>query len=510
MICLNIFVTAQQYSSDYESRYSRGPLLDSIGNVYSIITTDSTNSEDGYYPRYQKVTNLLSGKQIDSIYSIEPISRYYGTEKINKKNEEEIPNNIFYGTGNYIIKRNQKVLVVDIKFNILLYDIFDSYEFIEWRNVYLVKKNGKFGILSPSAELRLKPDFDQIININYRNSDEYNSINYVKKDELLGIADSNYILRIPPIYSKITNSFKKNRLIAIKNDTCSIINLDNFSTHGKVKNNDLSEIAHNAKGYKMSFFKIQYGDFVGLLDSNLNLISDTNFNSIESLPNTNYFKVGKARKWAFMDLNYSYGLIDDKNKLCISCDYDDISSFENDFFKVIKNKRIGVVDPNFKEVISPQLFEMSSLGSKYFAFKSGEFWGIISSTGQILKEPIFESIQLLYESKDCSMSYIAFRLKSQELTGIMDEQLKVIVEPKYQGLSPLTNTVGECNYQYPYFVVKYNESESVYGLIDLSFKQILKAEYGQINSTDDEKIWRVYKGKYFLINEKEEFVRDDE
>lgn len=380
LLCLNSVVNAQLYVDEYEPKYIGGPLIDSIGTVYSEEIFYSSNIENGIEVfDYKIITNKLSGKVIDSVNLIEPIYRFHSTEIVNNKDKEKIANNIFYETGNYIIKRNQKTLVVDIKFNILLNDIFDNYECIGKRNIYLIYRNNKVGVLSTSGELKLKPEFDEIVDLRYRNNEMYKNINYVKKDELMGITDSNFNLKILPIYNKIETTYKKNKLLATKKDTCSIINLDDFSIHGKVKSNGLWDVTLTPKGSERKlFFTTQYGDHDGLLDSNLNLISDTNFNSIVPLPNTNYFKVGKVREWAYTDLNYNYGLLDKKNKLCISCNYDDISSFENGFFKVVKNKRIGVVDQNFKEVISPQFFEMSSLGSKYFAFKRGEFLGIIN------------------------------------------------------------------------------------------------------------------------------------
>jgi hypothetical protein len=111
----------------------------------------------------------------------------------------------------------------------------------------------------------------------------------------------------------------------------------------------------------------------------------------------------------------------------ISKEYDRIGKFDKGVALVWKNKLVGLIKPNGKEIVKPEYEKIGSFGSDNLAFttKDGKI-GIINLEGKVIAPNIYESISPFHGSRAIT--------KKDGLYGIINKQGKVLVENKYQKL----------------------------------------------------------------------------
>jgi hypothetical protein len=111
----------------------------------------------------------------------------------------------------------------------------------------------------------------------------------------------------------------------------------------------------------------------------------------------------------------------------VSKEYDRIGKFEKGVALVWKDKLIGMIKPNGKEIVKPQYQKIGSFGSDNLAFtkKDGKV-GIINLEGKVIAQNVYESIEQFRGSYAIT--------KKDGLYGIINKQGKVLIENKYQKL----------------------------------------------------------------------------
>lgn len=111
----------------------------------------------------------------------------------------------------------------------------------------------------------------------------------------------------------------------------------------------------------------------------------------------------------------------------ISKEYDRIGKFNNGVAFVWKNKLVGMIRQNGKEIVKPQYEKIGSFGSDNLAFTTlnGKI-GMISIEGKVIVQNIYESISSFRGSLAIT--------KKDGLYGIINKKGKVLVENKYQKL----------------------------------------------------------------------------
>ncbi len=111
----------------------------------------------------------------------------------------------------------------------------------------------------------------------------------------------------------------------------------------------------------------------------------------------------------------------------ISKEYDRIGKFDKGVALVWKNKLVGLIKPNGKEIVKPEYEKIGSFGGDNLAFttKDGRI-GIINLEGKVIAPNIYESISQFKGSRALT--------KKDGLYGIINKQGKVLVENKYQKL----------------------------------------------------------------------------
>lgn len=111
----------------------------------------------------------------------------------------------------------------------------------------------------------------------------------------------------------------------------------------------------------------------------------------------------------------------------VSKEYDRIGRFDKGVAFVWKNKLVGMIRANGKEIVKPQYEKIGSFGSDNLAFttKDGKI-GIINMDGKVVVQNIYESIAQFKGSYAIT--------KKDGLYGIINKKGKVVVENKYQKL----------------------------------------------------------------------------
>lgn len=111
----------------------------------------------------------------------------------------------------------------------------------------------------------------------------------------------------------------------------------------------------------------------------------------------------------------------------ISKEYDRIGKFDKGVAFVWKNKLVGMIKPNGKEIVKPEYEKIGSFGSDNLAFttKDGKI-GIINLEGKVIVPNEYESISQFKGSLAIT--------KKDGLYGIVNKKGKVLVENKYQKL----------------------------------------------------------------------------
>lgn len=111
----------------------------------------------------------------------------------------------------------------------------------------------------------------------------------------------------------------------------------------------------------------------------------------------------------------------------ISKEYDRIGRFDKGVALVWKNKRVGLIRANGKELVKPEYEKIGSFGSDNLAFTTmdGKI-GIINLEGKVIVQNIYQSISQFNGSLAIT--------KKDGLYGIINKKGKVLVENKYQKL----------------------------------------------------------------------------
>lgn len=111
----------------------------------------------------------------------------------------------------------------------------------------------------------------------------------------------------------------------------------------------------------------------------------------------------------------------------VSKEYDRIGKFNKGVALVWKNKQVGLIKANGKELVKPEYEKIGSFGSDNLAFTTmdGKI-GIINLEGKVIVQNIYQSISQFNGSLAIT--------KKDGLYGIINKKGKVLVENKYQKL----------------------------------------------------------------------------
>lgn len=153
---------------------------------------------------------------------------------------------------------------------------------------------------------------------------------------------------------------------------------------------------------------------------------------------------------------------------------------------------IGNIRKNYKTV------QISEDDYKYFILKSNEKTGVINENGDIVIEPTYDSIIIPNPTIDVFIC----KNEQDENNIVLNEKSEKIFE-KYQNVEPIYTDGTISSLPYEKAVLKYQENGK-YGLINYEEKKITKPIYEEIKSVKykEGEILAKKDGKYGVINNK--------
>lgn len=251
-----------------------------------------------------------------------------------------------------------------------------------------VKKDGKYGRLTPKGIDVLQPVYDQIVNCTDCNIAQ--NLLRIVKDKKWGISTNTGKVTLEPTYDNIWSLSGKGQLLSAIGKSPDI-KYGMIDSAGKV----LLTPIYNGLSY------MRKGDFIRL-------------------------KAGGPDK-------FMYGMANLHGNIILKPVYEEISDFNNGVGTVKQGGKYGVLNLNGVTVI-PVIYDELFLDNKNIVFKKDNGWGRMSITG---KAPGV----LNYDRVQRSGNYLVVTLNNK--SGLMDFSGKIIAPLKYDSFSNMVNVIRD-------------------------------------------------------------------
>ena len=244
------------------------------------------------------------------------------------------------------------------------------------KNISIVSKGGKYGIISEEGKILINPKYDQL----YRsqcNSPQFNNHFIVKQNGKYGLIDGQDHIRIPAIYDEIENCYSYSyNLISLRQGTCWGL----ADTLGLVVPPRFQSIHFDSH---TGYYRVSNSTGWGLINQKGETIITENFKTIE--PSHRCRSI-----WVKNDSS-NWGMFNAAGKQIIPTEYKvdrewRISDGSSDFHVLIdKNGLHGAVNCEGKWITEPAfdqiiLSEYSSQG-KYMLVRKNKKWGLMNTSG---------------------------------------------------------------------------------------------------------------------------------
>ena len=426
-------ITKAIYNDISNLPYKEGELLVEKDGKYGVISILGKNILPIQYKEIK----------VDEYYEAENAYRYSGYIVGNDTDKETM-----YKYINYKTNIETKSEYQDIK-RIVDYEDKDKF--------YLIyEKDNKYGVIE---------DENTIINNEYDNI-EYDNLNQlfiVKKDGKYGIVKLNGETLISCLYDEI--DIEGIYIYALKNEEQTI-----FNTSGEKIEDQKYKSVYNVENTN---YKITINDEnkYGVLDENNNSIISNNYFYIGYLGN-NYFVVSGQ--------NGKNGIIDNKGDVILDTKYDTIEKIEDtnlidaveintntitlfnnemkelnkmsnanifvekNYIRIYSNKEQKYFNSNGEEKSNKEILSQNKIFSDV---KDGK-WGFVDSNGNVI-------VDYIYDDVTEQNSYGFAGIKKDGKWGSINEDGQVIIEPTYTLNNNEVDFVGEY-YKYTYGYKKFN------------------------------------------------------
>ena len=203
-----------------------------------------------------------------------------------------------------------------------------------------------------------------------------------------------------------------------------------------------------------------------------------------------------------------YGLIDFTGKEILACEYDEISALlgTTSNFIVKKGENVGLVNEKGQTIIKAEYKNILTMKqgykNEYIVLNQDNKYGVVSTSGNILVEPVYDSVKYLGSST-------LFAVKQDENWKLIDTQdnkiiidggYKDIVEAKSENIVIIDNNgkygvVTKTNDQkiepqyedlkYAFSIYYIAKKDGKYGIIDTENKVIINFEYENMTYVEE-------------------------
>ncbi|MEN2399813.1 WG repeat-containing protein [Flavobacterium sp. MC2016-06] len=353
---------------------------------------------------------------------------------INRKGKIIIPiefedETYFQKTGLALVKKNSLYGFINKKGKEVIPIIYENGKEVILDSLVILNKKGKWAFFDSFGKQKTDFVYDEITTTSFNSKDTFwkNGLILVRKNSLIAYLDKNLNEVIPFGKYDFGERFNQNRLaIVSKNHLYGIIN-----EFGKeVVKTQYDTIEHPTEYYNESaIFAGRKNNYFVLFDEKGDKVAD----KINEFHFDGFKRQNKYQKiFQIKSLNGLYGIIDNAGKTIIPNIYEEIQDFNGNQNTVVKYK--------------------------------GKF-EIISSDNKIVYSIDNDAIETW---KDLNYYIISKNHK----TGILDKNLKPILNFDYQDLSP-------CYYDKNLFIAKQNDK---YGVINKIGRIIIPFEYSKMSN----------------------------
>ncbi|ADQ05784.1 KWG Leptospira repeat protein [Caldicellulosiruptor hydrothermalis 108] len=420
-----------------------------------------------------------------------------------------------------------------------------------WENGWIsYLQGGKWGILSSSGNILLKPQFDKIEPIVYDGASImgiedkfYKDIFVIWQNWKAGFIDTNAKIIVKPELDSldVINPWI-NIYVCKKDNKYGFLNLDKkiyvtpqfekmCFVHYMRNPDNKKEFSLNTVDLKDAVWPDSYLEYIlvskdgkcGAIDTNGNVVVEFKYNSFkEALADSKFAEAVQAmlanesnsapssdkNKLAELSPNYvSYEIENNKYYLIFGRHtnrgyvytkskegYENAKVVEaNKLVAVYKNKKWGIVDINGNFVVKPQFDDIKELSEGFIAFKQNGKWGFMDKNFKVAIKPQFD------KAENFSEGYAA--VMKSNLWGYINPSGKFVIKPQYTKAGPffaqmaavatkdyvgLIDTKGS-------FVIKFSTKNSQYMFVDTETYRFRYAPDSILNSSG----YSIY--KYTLI-----------
>lgn len=517
-----------------------------FGDFHRLV--DNTNYYDSFYNRYSIVnySELIFRDQLGfhdhwfsngkpKFYDVVFASRNGLTTAFDLTGRQLFPLNTYsenlrvvdYKTDTLIrLSGANKNGVVDIYGQVILDFEYEEVGFYKW-DIFLVKKNNKFGLVHRDGTILLPFEFDKIIGqkvlkdgkwgilFEDRKSlkiealyDEIKISSYsptcelfVRQKEKWGWYDSSGDEIIPILYDSIVpilNSYGKAKVLVNNKWGIAAKGIEGF-----ILAPEYNEIV--AKSWGFDFIKFRKDDKWGIFDSNKNkiltegwdevngrvvrkenywgiideqgeLVSELEYEKVNYLHSGKVINVKKNGKWGVVDLD---------NQTIIDFHYGEVIYSNMGLIKVRRGEKWGLINLNEELILDYLYDEIHFFGRNYLKVRVNDKWGIISKEGKVISKVAYESIDWISINKE-------FIVKKDGKYGVINLDGSIKINIDYDFISK----VGEV------YIVKKDGSQ---GVINSENKIILPIDYHQL-APGKSYIKSIKNGKVGLVNFKGEVI----
>lgn len=356
-------------------------------NYYALYADDkwgiiNTNGDMVIEPMYQEMIIVLdSSKDVFlCTYDVNEDTGEYKTKVVNSKNEE-------------IYTDYDMVEVLDN------YDSSGNAWYEE--NIFRVKKDGKYGLISIDGKEILKPEYESI-------------------EALKGI---------------------ENSLIVTKDGKEGLVNVSGVT----IINSEYKQIINYGDDYKDGYITVDSEDNYGLVSYTGSKILENKYEKIDQIVGTNYFVIEEDGEQK---------LIDSEGKEILTEGYDEIIQINTEGIVFKKDKKYGFMGYDGETKIEAEYEDLERINSGILKAKKDGKYGVIDLSGTEKLSFEFEDI---YYNKNSGI-YIAE--DSNYNSSIMDTELNV----KLTGiLSEFNEDEGymkvKIDDEYKYYNFKFEEKD---------------------------------------------------
>lgn len=222
-----------------------------------------------------------------------------------------------------------------------------------------------------------------------------------------------------------------------------------------------------------------------------------------------------------------FGFINKKGEFIIKPQFERASIFHNSYALASKNKKWGIIDKKGNFIIQPIYNEINFFGD-FFKITLNEKISFIDASGKILMENI-DKVDEYYDSV-IKYSDNIFSIKVNKKWGLINQNLEVLLEPKFDEFDRIANgnliklqiddkfgvanadfqVITEINFDAIDYRINDGliavQKEGKWGFIDKSGKMVIPAIYERVKSFSENLVAVQLNGKWGFINKKGKMV----